>query len=291
MGISFTVMMSAISVQHREAKAIKQQLVSINLKHWILQTLRNPENCHCQLRTKTLNVNNYDDIDLGEFRSGCDFSLIANNFIATAGQKVKGGLGLKVSSVKIKDIGYTGTTTGTIEEYSGALTVEYKREGAVRPLRSVEVDVSFTVDNTQGSPSVRPIQSCVDNVGSGSNSNEDELYFASGSGTLISASVTGTQINLNSAFSSYRYLHVYYAVWTSGYGRQDDAHFIRVSGIPTSKQTGNSGVYVVTLEYPGPSNGYPLYYWQVNSTALRFQALYDTSTTLQTRITRIVGIN
>ena len=47
-GILFSAILSMITLQQKEGKAIQQQLASASLKYNILQTLRNPENCMCQ---------------------------------------------------------------------------------------------------------------------------------------------------------------------------------------------------------------------------------------------------
>ena len=198
-----------MSMQHREAKAIRQQLVSMNLKHFLLQTLKDPKNCTCQLETKTLDTtaDGYYDIDLGSFRSGCDFSL-ANNFIVVANQEVKGGSGLTVESVKISGIQYTGTSNGPLDSYSGALTVAYSTDNVIRALRSIEVDILFTVDNTSGPANARLIQGCLDNSAMPlSNIVQKKLLYYSSSGKVIPGHYTnGVLITLSEDISNFRFL-------------------------------------------------------------------------------------
>ena len=51
MGITFAAMISMITVQQKEGRALYQQLARGSLKYAMLQTLRNPQNCTCQFNS------------------------------------------------------------------------------------------------------------------------------------------------------------------------------------------------------------------------------------------------
>ena len=160
MGISFAAMISMITTQHKEGKAIQQQLASASLKYAVLQTLRNPENCICQFNSLTIDTTKTalneagDEIDLQVFKNGCGTD--PNNIIANAGKEV--GAGLKVESVKVSNI----METGTPNEYFGDLIIAYKGENLVRALRPLEVPLQFTVTppSDPSDSSERPITLC-----------------------------------------------------------------------------------------------------------------------------------
>ena len=165
MGISFAAMISMLTTQHKQGKAIQQQLASASLKYGILQTLRNPENCLCQFNslpstphtidtTKTTSGGEGYEIDLGEFRSGCGPG--DDNILARQDEPIKGGAGLGAQSVKVSQI----FDTGTPNEFKGNLQVMYQSQSTVMSLRTLSVPVLFTVDPNQGTENARPISDC-----------------------------------------------------------------------------------------------------------------------------------
>ena len=171
MGISFSAMISMITIQHKQTRILNQQLASASVKYSLLQTLRNPTNCQCHFDpTKNTNIpeenlkidttkNPIPEINLKTFRSGCDFNS-NENIIVNENTEIKGGYGLKVSAVKVTDIKRTGTS----EDYKGDLTIVYARDSRSVPLQSTAVPVLLTVDSSSGVPEGRGIQTC----GSGS---------------------------------------------------------------------------------------------------------------------------
>ena len=162
MGISFSAMISMITVQQREGRAIQQQLARGSLKYAILQTMRNLDNCACQFNspgdlksidtTQTASGGRGDEISLGVFRSGCGGG--SDNILALQGERVKNGAGLEVESVKVSQI----VETGTPNEYVGDLIVVYKSD--IRVIKPLSVPLLFTVDPNAGSSSRRPILFC-----------------------------------------------------------------------------------------------------------------------------------
>ena len=165
MGISFAAMISMLTTQHKQGKAIQQQLASASLKYGILQTLRNPDNCLCQFNslpstphtidtTKTTSGGEGYEIDLGEFRSGCGPG--DDNILARQDEPIKGGAGLGAQSVKVSQI----FDTGTPNEFKGDLQVMYQSQSTVMSLRTLSVPVLFTVDPNQGTENARPISDC-----------------------------------------------------------------------------------------------------------------------------------
>ena len=95
------------------------------------------------------------DINLGSFRSSCDFSS-DNNIIVADNKEVKGSSGMTVESVKVTEIRRSGGNA-----YQGVLTVGFKGSGLVRAIRPIEVDVILTIDPSAGADDTeRPIKLC-----------------------------------------------------------------------------------------------------------------------------------
>ena len=95
------------------------------------------------------------DINLGSFRSSCDFSS-DNNIIVADNKEVKGSSGMTVESVKVTEIRRSGGNA-----YQGVLTVGFKGSGLVRAIRPIEVDVILTIDPSAGDDDTeRPIKLC-----------------------------------------------------------------------------------------------------------------------------------
>ena len=151
MGISFAAMISMMTTQHREGKYINQQLASASLKYAILQTLKNRDNCLCQLspykidarKTSHTPGNKGYKFTLTEFKNGCGANA---NVLASADKDI--GAGLKVSSVEVLKIKETGTTNpaGVKTEFFGNLMVNYQSDSLIRTIQSVEIPLQFTID-------------------------------------------------------------------------------------------------------------------------------------------------
>ena len=165
MGISFAAMISMLTVQQKEAKAIYQQLARGSLKYTILQVLRNPANCTCQFNTLPSFPHTIDttqtalggggyEIDLGEFRSGCVVD--PDNIIVTTEKKIKGGAGLVANTVKVSEI----KETGSPDEFLGELTIQFHKDNLVRHLKPLTIPLMFIVDSTSGLANARPIKNC-----------------------------------------------------------------------------------------------------------------------------------
>ena len=163
MGISFSAVIAMLAAQQKEGQSIQQQLARASLKYSILQTLKNEGNCLCQFNdlpdtpykidTTKVTTQNGDEIDLNEFRSGCD---IIDNILVEKGEKIKGGAGLQAQSVKVSNI----KETGTANEYLGQLTVVYEPASTVRTIRPLTVPLRFSVAPGGEEPTEATIISC-----------------------------------------------------------------------------------------------------------------------------------
>ena len=173
-GISMSAAISMMSIQHRDMKSLKHQLVAMNIKHHIIQTIKNPENCNCHFTQDpadtdatganlgpftidtTINGDQTSpDINLGSFRSGCDFTS-THNVIAAAGGAVNGGAGLRVSSVRVTEI----TATGTPDEYAGMIQVTFARDGTTHTRHQAEVDIRLSANLSPADPTKAAIVTC-----------------------------------------------------------------------------------------------------------------------------------
>lgn len=167
---SMLVFVSMMVDQQKETKFLKQQLVSTTLKPLIIRSLVNSGNCNCHFdrdqntSAVSLNINTTSptahEIDLRTIRVGCDFSS-SDNILISAGTEIKEGEGLSVSSVKVSNIKYTGTT----DLYSGDLIIQYGSTGRI--LRPLSIPLIFFVDSSKGTSTARPIQACWGGDGQG----------------------------------------------------------------------------------------------------------------------------
>ncbi len=156
-GVGMSAMISMLSFQHRELQSIKEQLISSNIKQFILQTMKDLRKCDCHFNS-SLNSGPFNgeavgpftidmttppigDINLGSLRTGCDFTG-TNNIIVAAGATIKNMGRLKTKSVRAKKI----QPTTTLGEYQAELTVDFETPN--RPLRPVVVDILLSVDTT-----------------------------------------------------------------------------------------------------------------------------------------------
>ena len=171
-GILFVAIIHMLNFQYKEFDHIKQQLVGVGVKYSILQTLKNSGTCNCHFAqnsgndgngqplgpftVKTPNGNAYTtpDINLGSFRTSCDF-LSSNNIIAASGQKVPDSK-LLIKTVKIKDI----QPTGGASEYKGNLTVGYAIEGYNRVPAPITIPLLFAGEPTGGGTDTDTIKNC-----------------------------------------------------------------------------------------------------------------------------------
>ena len=166
MAIVASAFVSMLSSQHREMQGLKQKVASANLNQLLLRVLQNSINCTCHLDSSIntsapgpLSINttgsSSHDIDLQIFRAGCDFTS-SNNILFQAGEETSNGSGLLVKSVKITNI----VSTGTSNEYSGNLTIDYDKKKLVRGLLPTTVALIFSIDPNSGTPATRPIKAC-----------------------------------------------------------------------------------------------------------------------------------
>ena len=165
-GITFIAMISMLTTQQKEGKAIYQQLARGSLKYTILQVLKNPDNCTCQLNllpstphtidtTKTTAGSKGFEIDLGEFRSGCS-NTTDDNILVKQGEKIPGGAGMSAEKILISKI----VETGTPNEFIGDLTIKYRPDGLVRTLNSLTIPLILTVDPSHSTLEDKPILQC-----------------------------------------------------------------------------------------------------------------------------------
>ncbi len=195
-------MISMLTFQHKELQSIKEQLVSANIKQFILQTVRDLENCDCHFKPssyatlrnvngKLRDANGIDlgpftidttaatigDINLGSFRSGgCPFTSTSNTIVKT-GQLIKGVGQLKTKSVTAKNIVPIVNRNG---EYTAELTVDF--ESSHRALRPAIVDIILSVDASID-PKAATISHCGPKVASAKAAPEGAIYISMGSQT------------------------------------------------------------------------------------------------------------
>ena len=144
LGISSATLMSVVSFQQKEGKAIKQQLANESVKYFMLQTLSRSGNCSCQFNKPEFKIDTSkasDELDIKTFRSGCDFDS-PDNIIAKKDKPLKGDLGVHVEDVKVSNI----RKTGTEGQYMGHLTVTYQPKNLIRALRPIAIPLVFQVD-------------------------------------------------------------------------------------------------------------------------------------------------
>ena len=163
--MSFLAMLSMMSTQNREGKAIKHQLASMSMKYFMLQTLATSGKCTCQLNRFSIEEGVTSELDMGAFRSVCDLTTPDNpdddnpaDIIVKANELLRGTSGVEVESVKVSDI--RATTTPSTGEYVGNLKVNYKLTSSlVRPLRPISIPLIFHVDMSDTNPA-KPIKEC-----------------------------------------------------------------------------------------------------------------------------------
>ncbi len=201
-GVGMSAMISMLTFQHKELQSIKEQLVSANIKQFILQTVRDLENCDCHFKPssyatlrnvngKLRDANGIDlgpftidttaatigDINLGSFRSGgCPFTSTSNTIVKT-GQLIKGVGQLKTKSVTAKNIVPIVNRNG---EYTAELTVDF--ESSHRALRPAIVDIILSVDASID-PKAATISHCGPKVASAKAAPEGAIYISMGSQT------------------------------------------------------------------------------------------------------------
>ena len=171
-GMLFVAVIHMLNLQYKEFDYVRQQIIGMSIKHLILQTLKNSGACNCHFTqnsgndgngqplgpftVKTPNGNTYTtpDINLGSFRTSCDF-VSSNNIIAASGQKVPNSK-LLIKTVKIKDI----QPTGGASEYKGNLTVGYAIEGYNRVPAPITIPLLFAGEPTGGGADTDTIKNC-----------------------------------------------------------------------------------------------------------------------------------
>ena len=163
--MSFLAMLSMMSTQNREGKAIKHQLASMSMKYFMLQTLATSGKCTCQLNRFSIEEGVTSELDMGAFRSVCDLTTPDNpdddnpaDIIVKANELLRGTSGVYVESVKVSDI--RATTTPSTGEYVGNLKVNYKwTSSLVRAIRPISIPLIFHVDMDDTNPA-KPIKEC-----------------------------------------------------------------------------------------------------------------------------------
>ncbi len=150
--------------QKKESILLKQRLTHIGLESFITQTLYTGTcSCHFDPTVNTsaaagtlnLNTSTLADINLQSIRTGCAFSS-DDNVILKVNKEVPDSVGLIVSRIAVKNL----TPTGSTDEYSGNLVVNYTKSSQKRLLNPISIPLIFSIDSTLGTPLARSIQSC-----------------------------------------------------------------------------------------------------------------------------------
>ncbi len=157
-GLSISAVISMLSFQHRELQSIKQQLVRANIKQFVLQTIQNPDTCDCHFKQTTPVGSNLGpftidtrlnqpikDINIGSFRTSCDFTG-TDNIIVAANTPIRNTAQLTTKSIMARNIVKT-TTAG---EYKAELTIDFN--SPTRQIRPAIVDLFLSVDTASGTP-------------------------------------------------------------------------------------------------------------------------------------------
>ncbi|NJL23909.1 MAG: hypothetical protein HC902_01120 [Calothrix sp. SM1_5_4] len=155
-----TAQMDAI----RLASRIQEKL---EFETQLLRALSDEKTCSCQVSAE-LNSSlasqlvvdesspNPPDIDMGKWRSSCDFSS-PSSVMAETGTKVNGMKLLSVRSVKLRNIHKIGDG-----RYASQLTIDYEAGMGEMELMPSILNLAFEIDTSAGSSSARPIKRCID---------------------------------------------------------------------------------------------------------------------------------
>ena len=151
MGMLTSSMFGLLSIQNTEDRHLQQKLARSSLKHGILRTLKNDNDCSCQFKGKSLQGINKLDLN---FNSACD----GWDSLPQVGKNI--GANLKVGSVKLQNIragqliegidAATGLVDGNQNrrEYNGTLVVKFDplTFSSHRAIHHIEVPLVFTAD-------------------------------------------------------------------------------------------------------------------------------------------------
>ena len=130
-------MLNLIRAQQREIRFVKEQVEIFSLKYQIMQIFTNPKSCKCQMNG--LSIKGKDKITIYGLRDGCH----GPNLLMK--DRSVGRRHIKIDSLQVTDINRLSPTSPI---YKGKLRVAYKREGLVRALKPIEIDMQFYTDPT-----------------------------------------------------------------------------------------------------------------------------------------------
>ena len=167
-GMTIMAILSALSAQQKEQERVQRGLVRSAFVYDVLQILRNPENCFCQMGTKKIDTtkaslgSDGDRWTLDKLRNGCGGEIIAK-------PNLKLGDRVEIKSIEVSNIIETGTANeeGLINEYIGRLVFTYATDprGGIYTLEPSVIPISFTIDPSSGAASARDILVCGSSYG------------------------------------------------------------------------------------------------------------------------------
>ncbi len=160
MGFSMTALISLMVNHEKGNLTLNRKMENIRLKNNLIRTIRDTDICSCHFTSSRATAINLDtkglgDITMASIRRSCDFSS-SSNILFKSGAFVPGSNQLRVASIKVTGIKFTGTKN----QYWGNLTVNYNQDSLSSILSPISVPFTFSVDGTSGTESARPIQSC-----------------------------------------------------------------------------------------------------------------------------------
>lgn len=177
LAVTFAVGLAAtqfIIQQNRFLKSSSQKLELLELRGLMLQVLRNPSSCSCQLNPNVntsiasrLVINTLSptaNINLGVIRSTCDFSS-SQNIIARENQRLPNSTNqIRVTAIQLGKI----ASTGVPGSYRGELLVSVAGLLGETTSSEISMPLYFSIDTKDGTATARPISSCSgDTVGAG----------------------------------------------------------------------------------------------------------------------------
>ncbi|NJL25358.1 MAG: hypothetical protein HC902_09375 [Calothrix sp. SM1_5_4] len=138
----------------------------IEFETQVIRTLTDNDVCSCQLSaelnsslasrlTVDESLSSPPDIDLGQWRSNCDFSA-PSAVIAEAGTTAANMKYLVPSSIKLRNIHKIDNG-----RYSSQLTIDYAASIGELPLTPSVINIGFAINTSAGSSSARPITNCL----------------------------------------------------------------------------------------------------------------------------------
>lgn len=157
-GVATSAMFSTLSIQHKEAKIIQQQLVVSELEYGILQTLKSEDMCLCLFGGNGIIIRDGSPTTISEIKNTCAPSPEA---IAMTGETI-GNSDLVISELSFMDVRKISTKSGILftnpkdgsslgkDEYDSTLLIQFDQSNLVRPIRDIRIPIHFTKISASG---------------------------------------------------------------------------------------------------------------------------------------------